>query len=179
MLVLLVSTFSAFAFYMVATIMSKYLIGLGVGVELAGVIVGLFSITSLFCRPFCGLMTDRLNNVKLILWSNVLMSAGLLGFAFSQNIALLVFFRVCSGVGFAISGTAQIALAIRFIPKGKTGEGIGYMGISQLIGSACAPAAGLAIAEFANMRATSRAESQTYRSWRKTALQRIACMGSW
>lgn len=152
-LVILISTMSAFSFYMVATILSKYLVGIGTTITLAGIIVGLFSLTSLFSRPFCGLMVDRLNNVKLLMWSNVLMAIGLLGFAFTTNIPLIIFFRICSGLGFAVGSTVQVALIISFIPRDKTGEGIGYMGISQLIGSACAPGLGLAIADSISMKA--------------------------
>ena len=153
-LVLLISTLSSFSFFMVVTILSKYLTGIGITITLAGVIVGLFSLTSLFSRPFCGLMADRLNNVWLLVVSNVLMSIGLLGFAFTTNVALIFVFRILSGLGFAVGSTVQVSLIIRFIPQDKMGEGIGYMGISQLIGSACAPAVGLAIADTVGMPAT-------------------------
>jgi MFS family permease len=146
-LVLTISTFSSISFYMIATFLSKYLVELGVGIAFAGFVVGLFSITSLVCRPFCGFMADRFSNVRLLLVSNVLMSIGLLGFALTDSMPLMILFRVCNGVGFAISGTVQVSLAVRFIPTNRTGEGVGYLGISQLIGSACAPALGLAIAE--------------------------------
>lgn len=128
---------------MVATSLSKYLVGLGASITFAGFVVGLFSITSLVCRPFCGVMADRLNNIWLLIVSNLLMSIGLLGFAFTNSMPLMILFRVCNGVGFSINGTVQMALIVHFIPKDRTGEGIGYIGISQLIGSACAPAVGL------------------------------------
>ena len=153
-LVLVISTLSSFSFFMVATILSKYLVGIGTTIALAGIIVGLFSLTSLFSRPFCGLMADRLNNIHLLLASNVLMAIGLVGFAFTKNIPLLFFFRICSGIGFAVGSTVQVSLIIRFIPKNRTGEGIGYMGISMLISTACAPALGLMIADLAGMKAT-------------------------
>jgi MFS family permease len=151
-LVILISTMSAFSFYMVATIMSKYLVGIGYTITLAGIIVGLFSLTSLFSRPFCGLMVDRLNNVHLLLLSNILMTIGLLGFAITTNPSLLILFRICNGLGFAVGSTVQVALIVRIIPVDRTGEGIGYMGISQLIGTACAPGLGVAIAESIGMK---------------------------
>ena len=151
---LVISTLSSFSFYMVVTILSKYLTGIGLSITLAGVIVGLFSLTSLFSRPFCGLMADRLNNVWLLVASNILLSLGLLGLAFTKNVTLIFVFRILSGLGFAVGSTVQVSLIIRFIPKDKMGEGIGYMGISQLIGSACAPAAGLAIANTLGMQET-------------------------
>ena len=84
-LVLLLNTLNAFSFYMVVTILSKYLVSIGISIATAGVIVGLFSITSLCCRPFSGLLADRLSNVTLLKWSNILMGIGLLGFAFVTN----------------------------------------------------------------------------------------------
>jgi len=153
-LVLLISTLGSFSFFMVVTILSKYLTGIGITISLAGVIVGLFSLTSLFSRPFCGLMADRLNNVWLLVASNILMAIGLVGFAFTTNVTLIFLFRIFSGLGFAVGSTVQVSLIIRFIPQEKMGEGIGYMGISQLIGSACAPAVGLAIATAFGMKET-------------------------
>ena len=152
--VLFVSLLSSFSFYMVATIMSKYLVGIGIAVSMAGVVVGLFSVTSLVCRPACGIMADRLNNVNLLRYSNILMCLGLVGFAFAHSLPLIVLFRILNGVGFAIGGTAQITLATRYIPKHKTGEGIGYMGLGMVVSSAAAPGIGLAIAEATSMQIT-------------------------
>lgn len=153
-LVLVVSTLSSFSFYMVATIMSKYLVSLGATIAFAGFVVGLFSITSLMCRPFCGIMADRLNNIWLMVGANLLMSAGLIGFALSDNMPSMIVFRILNGVGFSINGTVQMAMIVHFIPHDRLGEGIGYVGISQLIGSACAPAVGLEIADRLGMSAT-------------------------
>lgn len=145
--VLIVSTLTSFSFYMTANIMSKYLVGIGLSVTLAGMVVGLFSITSLASRPFVGLLADRMSNVRLLIISCVFQSAGLLGFALTDSMPLIVLFRIINGIGFAICGTVQVALIVHFIPPKRTGEGIGYIGISQLIGSACAPAAGLEITQ--------------------------------
>ena len=153
-LILAVSTLSSFSFYMVATIMSKYLVSLGATVAFAGFVVGLFSITSLVCRPFCGLMADRLNNIWLLIVSNILMAIGLVGFAYTTNMTMMIVFRVINGIGFSINGTVQMAAAVHFIPRDRTAEGIGYMGISQLIGSACAPAVGIEIADAFGMAST-------------------------
>lgn len=152
-LILAVSTLSSFSFYMVATIMSKYLVSLGATVAFAGFVVGLFSITSLCCRPFCGLMADRLNNIWLLILSNLLMAIGLVGFAFAKAMPMMIVFRVINGIGFSINGTVQMAAAVHFIPRDRTAEGIGYMGISQLVGSACAPAVGIEIANLLGMSA--------------------------
>lgn len=153
-LTLLVNTLHAFSFYMIATILSKYLVGIGTTVTMAGFIVGLVSLTSLVCRPFSGLMADRFSNVTLLKWSTVLMGIGLLGFTITTYVPLLIFFRIINGVGFALAGTCQIALATHFITKTRMGEGIGYFGLGMVIGSAVAPGIGLAIAESVGMKVT-------------------------
>lgn len=153
-LVLIINLLNAFSFYMVATILSKYLVGIGTTITMAGFIVGLFSITSLFCRPFSGIMADRLSNVTLLKWSNILMCVGLLGFVVTENIPLLVVFRIINGIGFAFSGTCQMALGARYIPKDKMGEGVGYLGLGMVAGSAVAPGVGLAIADAVGMNIT-------------------------
>jgi MFS family permease len=153
-LVLLVNTLNAFSFFMVATILSKYLVNIGTTVTMAGFIVGLFSLTSLCCRPISGIMADRLSNITLLKWSNILMGIGLLGFTITTQIPLLIVFRIINGIGFALSGTSQISLATRYIPKDKMGEGIGYLGLGMVLGSAVAPGFGLAIAEGFGMKNT-------------------------
>lgn len=153
-LVLLVNALNAFSFYMVVTILSKYLVQIGINITLVGVIVGLFSITSLCVRPLSGLLSDRLNNVTLLKWSNVLMGLGLLGFACTTNVSLIIFFRILNGIGFALGGTSQIVLATKYIPKTRIGEGIGYLGLGMVISSAVAPGIGLSIAENMGMKVT-------------------------
>lgn len=153
-LIMLVNTLNAFSFFMIATILSKYLVGIGASITLAGFIVGLFSLTSLVFRPFCGVLSDRLNNVKLLRLSNLLMGISMLGFVATTNIPFLIFFRIINGIGFAIGGTCQIALATKYIPSNKMGEGIGYMGLGMVLGSAVAPGIGLAIAELFGMKIT-------------------------
>ncbi|MBQ8093084.1 MAG: MFS transporter [Clostridia bacterium] len=153
-MVLLVCTLSAFSFYTNQTILSKHLTsGIGASMTLAGTIVGLFSLTSLFCRPFCGLMADRMNKIVLMIISNILMTVGLIGFAFARSIPLFIVMRIINGIGFAIGSTAQVALCTCFIPKSRMGEGIGYMGLSMVLASAAAPGLGIAISQALGMQA--------------------------
>ena len=104
-MVLTINFLNAFSFYMISNILSSYLVEIGIGIALAGFVVGLFSITSLFCRPFSGLMSDRVNNVTLLKWSNILLGTGILGFAVTTELSLLILFRIINGIGFAIGGS--------------------------------------------------------------------------
>lgn len=147
-----VNTLNSFGFYMIVSVLSKYLVNLGIALTTAGVIVGMFSITSLMVRPFCGILSDQLNKVKLLMLSLVLESIGMLGYAAAGNASMMIVFRVFNGVGFGIVSTVLIALATHYIPKKHLGEGIGYLGISQVISSAIAPGIGIEIAKIAGYR---------------------------
>ena len=152
-LVLLVTTLSAFSFYTNQTILSKYLKeSMNVSITLAGTIVGLFSLTSLFARPFCGILSDRYNKVRLLILSNALMTVGLLGFAWAESVPLFIAMRIINGIGFAVGSTAQVALCTDYIPKSRMGEGIGYMGLTMVLASAAAPGLGIAIANGIGMK---------------------------
>ena len=153
-LALVISTITAFSFYMNQSLLAGYLQSpeIGISAQVAGVIVGLFSFTSLFSRPFCGIMADRFNNKLLLLISMALMTVGLVGFAYAEATGAFFFFRVVNGLGFAVSSTVQVALATRYIPKGKMGEGIGYLGLSNILGSAVAPGIGISISDAMGIR---------------------------
>ncbi|MCR5656786.1 MAG: MFS transporter [Butyrivibrio sp.] len=154
LLTVLINVLISFSFYMVSSIMSKHLVNIGIDVAVAGVIVGLFSLTSLVCRPFSGILADNFSNVTLLRISNVLMAIGLAGFAFVTNTQLLIFFRIINGAGFALLGTSVITLATRFVPDDRRGEGIGYLGLGMALSSAVAPGFGITIADHLGMKAT-------------------------
>lgn len=149
-----VNVLISFSFYTIASILSEYLVGIGISISVAGVIVGMFSITSLVCRPFCGLLADRFYNVKLICISCVLQAVGLLGFTVAQDTLPLFLFRILNGVGFAISATVTVSYATTFIPENRTGEGLGYFGLAIVFSSAVAPGVGIFLRDQVGMRLT-------------------------
>ena len=142
----LANTLNSFGFYMITTILSTYLTEAGIVLSAAGVTVGMFSVTSLVIRPFCGILSDRANKIKLLLISFLLASMGTIGYSIIPRIGPIVVFRILQGIGFGISSTVLITIAVHFILEKRMGEGIGYLGISQVIASAVAPGLGIAVA---------------------------------
>ena len=141
--------FAYFGFFMVSTMLIPYLTGDGVGLgdEAAGVIVGMFAITALVSRPFCGMMADRFNKIWLVRIATLLMAAGTFGYGLSKALPFIVLARVLHGVGFAINGTTLISLITQYVPRSKLGEGLGYFGLANVIASATAPGFGAILAE--------------------------------
>ena len=139
---------TSFSFYMIVTVLISFLTGSSVGATsaVAGVISGLFSVTSLICRPFCGALADRFSKVKLMRIAVLMMAAGCFAYTISNQIAVIVLARIIHGVGFAVSSTAIMALTTEYIPHSRMGEGIGYIGLANVIASAAAPGFGIYIA---------------------------------
>lgn len=141
-----VNTLNSFGFYMIMSILSKYLTSTGATLSMAGVVVGLFSITSLILRPFCGCLSDYMSKVRLLVIALVLETVGVLGYALFTSLQATIAFRIIHGAGFCVVSTALIALAVEYIPERNMGEGIGYLGVSQVISSAVGPGLGIELA---------------------------------
>lgn len=141
-ILIMTSTFSSFSFSMVMTILSKYLVNMGATLVIAGVVTGIFSITALFIRPVSGYISDRYNKRNILMISIFVIGVSVLGYSIS-NIGVILCFRILHGTAFAICGTAFIALASEYIPKNRLGEGIGYLGLGQILSSAVAPGFGI------------------------------------
>ncbi len=151
---ILANVISAFGFNMMATLLSKYLVNLGVPLTVAGVIVGIFSITALFTRPASGVIADRFNKKNILMIANCMIGVAVLGYTLSNIVWVIAVFRILHGIAFGVSGTTAIALASENIPKERTGEGLGYVALGQIISVAVAPGLGIAVADKFGYNAT-------------------------
>ncbi len=145
LLLTLVNLITAFGFSMISTIVSSYAVSLGAGLTLAGTLAGIFSLSALVIRPFSGIALDILNKKNMCIFSTVMICVSFFGYAFAQNIPVMIFFRVLHGMSFGISSTASMALVSEYIPKERLGEGLGYFGLGQIISRICGPYIGIVI----------------------------------
>jgi len=81
------------------------------------------------------------------------MSLGCFGYTLPAGIGIIILMRVIHGAGFAVNSTAVTALTAEKIPMSKMGEGIGYMGLANVIASAAAPGIGISISEVLGYKA--------------------------
>ncbi len=137
----------AVSFYMVAPILTSHLVELGATVDLAGVIVGMFSIVALIMRPLGGLLTDRVNKKMLFIISVALLGISLLGYAVSKRIGPVSFIRILHGAAFSVNATVNLALVADKLPHARLSEGIGYFGLGQIIATAIGPDIGIRLGE--------------------------------
>ncbi len=145
LLLIFVSLITAMGFNMVYVIISKYAMGITESLTIAGVISGIFSISALVIRPFAGMTVDHVNKKTLFFLANAFIGISVVGYAFSQIIPLLFFFRILHGIAFGVSSTVNIALVTRYIPKERMGEGLGYYGLGQVVAQVISPNLGVYI----------------------------------
>lgn len=152
-LLLIVNFITAFSFYMIVSLLSKYLTGIGLSLSVAGAVIGLFSITSLLIRPFTGFMTDNFSKKWLVIIATVMTICGTLGYFMTDQVWLIVVLRMIHGIGFGINSTAVVSLAADYIPEERLGEGIGYFGLGQVLASAVGPGFGVEIMNVIGLKA--------------------------
>ena len=131
------------AFNLVTPLLSEYVLHLGASLGMAGVIVGVFAITALFIGPFGGILTDRVNKKYVMIIATFINGIATIGYSLAPNIGLIIFFRMLHGASFSITSASNLAWIADFVPKKRMGEGIGYFGISQIIGIALGPGIGI------------------------------------
>ena len=125
----------------------RFAVSLGATLAMAGILVSIFSFSALVGRPFASAMGDRLNKKHLLITALALNGFFTVLHAFIPGIAWLIPLRVIHGLIFSVSGTLAIALSVDYIPKSRIGEGVGFLGLGNIIGMALGPNIGIFIVD--------------------------------
>ncbi len=132
-------------FTMMTPILPKYAMSLSATMSIAGLVSGIYAITSIIIRPFAGFSTDKFNKKHILMISTTVLAVSALGLKISYNMYTLFFFRIVQGIAFSVSVTASNALATTYMPKKRIGEGIGFIGLGYIFATAISPNLGLEI----------------------------------
>lgn len=134
-------------FHMLVSTFPFYIEYLGGDEAIAGLAGGLFSVSSLFMRPFVGWMLDNKSRKLLLL----LGLAGLIllpfAYTFIPIILVVLMLRLLHGVFWASSTTSLNTNVSDILPKTRFGEGMGIFGLTTTISLSIAPLIGLSIME--------------------------------
>ncbi|QGU00659.1 hypothetical protein SYNTR_2065 [Candidatus Syntrophocurvum alkaliphilum] len=144
-LITLSNFFLFVSFQMLLPTLPIYAQSLGGGEIVAGLIIGIFTISALVSRVYSGSIID-LKGRKGVLFIGIgifIVSAFLYNFAVS--IVLLLILRIVHGLGWGAATTASGTVAADLIPPARRGEGLGYFGMANTLAMAFAPALGLLI----------------------------------
>ena len=146
-LVLIVGVISGAATQMVTPLIMEYSVKLGAPMTIAATIASVISITALFLRPFCGMLSDKVNRHTMLMISTALAGVCVLGYSFAATTDMMVGIRIAHGVAFAFMGVSNMAFATDYIPASRMGEGIGWFGLSVIVAQAFGPGLGVYLAD--------------------------------
>lgn len=145
-LLLLNSALINLSFQIITPILPQYCVNLGFTLAHAGMLTGLFAFAALVLRPFCGAFADHFNMKWLTILGSFIMAIGHFVLVIpTGNLGMLMLPRIIQGSGFALNGTACGALATRYMPQDKLGQGIGYFSLASLLAAAFGAPLGLLV----------------------------------
>jgi MFS family permease len=114
----------------------------------AGLASGIFIFGALFARLFSGRFLGNIGPKKVLYAGLILGLVTAFLYFGARSFALLLIIRLFNGAAFGVTSTAAGAIAANIIPRKRTGEGIGYFGLSVTIASAIGPFLGMFISQY-------------------------------
>jgi len=112
-----------------------------------GIIMGVFALSSVLCRPWISDMVDRIGRKRSYTIGCIILSIlPLIYLLFRGELSHfylpLILVRIFHGVGLAICFTAVFTYIADIVPEGRLNEGIGIFGITGITGLAVGPIIG-------------------------------------
>ncbi|WP_242362563.1 MFS transporter [Limosilactobacillus antri] len=121
-------------------LINGYAKSLGASSTFAGVIVGMMSIVAMFLRPIAGNLTDRFSKYQLSVAGGLLSFIGVLGYVFTPNSGLLLFFRLVNGLGYVLCTVCMTTWLSYLVPFSHVGEAMSFYGLMNALAMSLAPA---------------------------------------
>ncbi|MBI4217062.1 MAG: MFS transporter [Chloroflexi bacterium] len=140
------STFAFFSsFQLQLPTLPLYILFIGGNESQIGLILGIFTVTSITLRPFVGRASDvRGRRIFMLVGAIIFIVAPLL-YGITSSIPILLALRLFHGVGIACFTTTTTALIADISPVRRRGEAMGYFGMFSNLAMAIAPALGIVI----------------------------------
>jgi MFS family permease len=141
------SFFAQFAFSFVFSILIPtlpiYLEKMGsTGVEI-GVLIGIFSLSSLIFRPFVGRALLKIPERSFMIAGTVIYTLSSIAYLFAKPFWPLLILRAFQGIGMTLFSTASLTLVTRLSPEAHRGKSIGYFYLAYNIAFVTAPSFGM------------------------------------
>ena len=134
------------AFYLFTPLLPIYLSEhFGATKDVVGMVLSLFSVTALVCRPFSGYFVDSFPRKRVLMVCFALFSAFFVGYLTAGTLLLFAVVRTLHGGPFGAVTVANSTVDIDVLPSSRRTEGIGYYGLSNNLAMALAPTIGIGI----------------------------------
>jgi MFS family permease len=119
----------------------EYLDSMGGG-PYKGLIIGLFTVTAMFSRPFSGKLADSIGRIPIIVVGSVVCFICSLLYPVLATVVGLLSLRFMHGFSTGFTPTGQTAYLADIIPIERRGEGMGILGTASMLGMAGGAALG-------------------------------------
>lgn len=133
---------------MTNSVLSLYTNELGATAAITGLLSSAFTITSLLFIPFSGQIVNHFSKKKITIISIMIISFATFGFGISNNVYMILFFRLIQGIGLAFSGVALLTLLAENVDKEFLSFGIAYYSICTSLAQAIGPELGLRLIDY-------------------------------
>ena len=132
-------------FYILVPTLPIYLSKLGSTEAEIGVLIGIFSFSSLILRPFIGRSLLRIPEKKLMIAGALLFALTSATYLVAPPFWPLLIVRLLQGIGYAFFLTAGYTLVVRISPEDHRGESLSYFFLSFNLSGALAPSFGMLV----------------------------------
>lgn len=132
-----------FSFQMLIPTIPTHLSQLGGDNVQVGLVIGIFTISSLLTRPFAGRALDLLGRKHVLLVGLAICAFTIAGYSYIAAVTLILAARFVHGIGWGLSTTSLGTVIADIIPPERRGEGMGYYGLSNTFAMAVGPLTGL------------------------------------
>ncbi|MCB9252595.1 MAG: MFS transporter [Flavobacteriales bacterium] len=118
-----------------------YLDSMG-GDKYKGGIIGLFTISACFSRPFSGRLSDVIGRLPVIMFGCWIAVATNVLYIFVPTVAGFLILRLIHGITIGFNATGTTAYISDISPPSKRGEAMGFFGLMNNVGAGLAPLLG-------------------------------------
>ena len=128
------------SFYLLLPILPIYVENLGGATHEIGLVIGIFTVSSVILRPYFGKLTDIYGLRKFLLIGTALFALPYITYIFIDSTTILMPVRFFHGLTYGIYLTAVYAYVANLAPENRRGEVIGVFSLISTTGMAIFPA---------------------------------------
>jgi len=146
-LILVVNTVAFLSFQILIPLVPLYGLRFTEQESQIGVLAAAIAVAALCMRPFSGVIADRYDSNRILVLTQLGTAAVIAFYILAPGIGALIALRLAQGLLFSLGSTVIVTAAIRTMPEGIMGRGIGILTVTGMGSQAIAPIIGLWIVE--------------------------------
>jgi MFS family permease len=130
------------SFYLLLPVLPLYVQSIGGTLPDVGIVVGVFTLSSVLSRPVTGVFTDRYGRKLMLVAGALIFFIAPFLYFLASTVNFLLLVRMFHGLGIAAFTVSSVAMIADISPPHRRGEAFGAFGLSAMVALAAAPAGG-------------------------------------